>query len=215
MAEYRLHGFAQSGNAYKVALMLDLVGADWEPVFLDFFNGAHRAPEFLKLNPMGEAPVLEGPDGVQTQSGAILHALARRFGAFGGETDAERDEILRWILWDNHKLTGYAATYRFLTNFLPEAKRDAGAIGFLGGRMKAAFKILEARLAEQDFLATPDRPTIADLSACGYLFWLDELGLDPADLPRTAAWLDRIRSLPGWRHPYETLPGHPLPAREG
>jgi len=93
MTEYRLHCFAQSGNSYKPALMLELAGADWEPVFVDFFNGAHRSPEFLALNPMGEAPVLEhiGPEHdrpVLAQSGLILDYLAGKTGKFG-----PRDEV--------------------------------------------------------------------------------------------------------------------------
>ena len=58
MAEYELHCFAQSGNAYKPALMLALTGADWEPVFVDFFNGGTRTPEYPALNEMGEVPLL-------------------------------------------------------------------------------------------------------------------------------------------------------------
>lgn len=215
MAEYRLHCFAQSGNAYKVALTLNLLGADWEPVFVDFFNGGHRSPEFLALNPMGEVPVLEGPDGVGSQSGTLLHQLARRFGQFGGGTDQERDEILRWMFWDNHKLTAFTATYRFMRNFLPEEKRDPGVLSFLDGRRKIALKVLEGRLAAQDYVALPDRLTIADLSCCGYLFWLDEVGENPADWPAVGAWLDRIRATPNWVHPYELMPGHPLPGAGG
>ncbi len=49
MTEYRLHCFAQSGNSYKVALMLELAGAGWEPEFVDFFNGENRSPEFRAL----------------------------------------------------------------------------------------------------------------------------------------------------------------------
>ncbi|MEL6282144.1 MAG: glutathione S-transferase family protein [Pseudomonadota bacterium] len=211
MPQYRLHCFAQSGNAYKAALMLNLIGADWEPVFVDFFNGAGRSPEFLALNPMGEVPVLDGPKGVVTQSGAILHHLVESYGQFGGETWPEREEILRWMFWDNHKLTGYTATLRFMTNFLPEEKRDAAVIAFLEGRRKIAFKVLEARLGAQDFVATPDRPTIEDISCCGYLYWLDEIGVDRADVPNISAWLDRIAALPGWVAPHELMPGHPIP----
>ena len=58
MAEYQLYCFAQSGNAYKAALMLALTGADWEPVFVDFFNGETRTPDYRALNEMGEVPVL-------------------------------------------------------------------------------------------------------------------------------------------------------------
>lgn len=212
MPEYRLHCFAQSGNAYKVALMLNLAGSKWTPVFVDFFNGGHRTPEFLALNPMGEVPVLEGPEihgqrQIMTQSGAILHHLAGELAEFGGQNEGEREEILRWMFWDNHKLTAYTATHRFMTRFLPEDKRDPGAIAFLKGRRDQALKVLETRLAEQDFVALPDRPSIADLSCCGYLFWLDEIGVDPADVPSIAAWLDRIRALPGWAAPYDLMPG--------
>ena len=72
---YRLHCFAQSGNAYKVALMLNLCGADWEAEFVDFFNGGSKTPEYLALNEMGEVPVLEAGTLVLAQSGVILLSL--------------------------------------------------------------------------------------------------------------------------------------------
>ena len=68
MAEYILHCFAQSGNAYKPALMLALSGADWEPRFVDFFNGATRTPEYCAINVMGEVPLLEHRGQVLSQS---------------------------------------------------------------------------------------------------------------------------------------------------
>ncbi|MCI4665333.1 MAG: glutathione binding-like protein [Neomegalonema sp.] len=215
MTEYRLHCFAQSGNAYKPALMMALTDVEWAPVFVDFFNGAHRTEAFYALNPMGEVPVLEGPEGTFSQSGVILRMLARKTQKFGPASQPEDDEILRWLLWDNQKLTGYVAPYRFMLNFLPEAKRDAGAIAFLNGRRRIAFKILEQRLSQQDWLALPDRATIADISACGYLFWLDEIGESRDDWPAIGRWLERLEKLPGWRHPYALMPGHPLPGREG
>jgi glutathione S-transferase len=151
--------------------------------------------------------VLEGPAGpdgkrpVLTQSGAILTRLARDLGRFGGATPEEGDEILRWILWDNHKLTNFTATHRFLTNFAPEKVRNPDVIGFLDGRRRAAMKVLEGRLTQQDWVALPDRPTIADLSCCGYMFWLDQNGDSAQAYPAVSAWLDRIRALPGWQAP--------------
>ena len=59
MADYTLYCFAQSGNAYKAALMLNLCGADWQPRFVDFFNGETRTPAYRAINEMGEVPVLE------------------------------------------------------------------------------------------------------------------------------------------------------------
>ena len=107
MTEYRLHCFAQSGNSYKIALMLQLAGADWAPVFVDFFNGENRTPEFRALNPMGEVPVLEHiglvHDGlVLAQSGVTLDYLAEKPGRFGPSGEAEWREVLRLALWDKH-----------------------------------------------------------------------------------------------------------------
>ncbi|MCZ8260073.1 MAG: glutathione S-transferase N-terminal domain-containing protein, partial [Beijerinckiaceae bacterium] len=115
MAEFRLHGFGESGNAYKVALMLQLSGADWKVVPVDFFNGVTRSAEWrADLNAQGEVPVLEHRGETLTQSGVILDYLAEVLGTFGARDAGERREIWRWILFDNHKFTSYYATLRFL-----------------------------------------------------------------------------------------------------
>ncbi len=121
MPAYRLHCFAESGNSYKAALMLALCDADWEPVPVAFFDGATRDPNWRQdINEQGEAPVLEHGGEKLSQSGMILTYLAEQFGRFGGQGDRERREILRWILFDNHKFTSYLATYRFLRTFAPQ-----------------------------------------------------------------------------------------------
>jgi glutathione S-transferase len=213
MAEYTLYCFAQSGNAYKAALMLNLCGADWQPRFVDFFNGETRTPEYREqVNEMGEVPVLEQRGRKLAQSGVILDALACAFGKFGWSNDDERREILRWLLWDNHKLTSYIGTLRYLLQFAPN--KDEGTIAFLRGRMTGALGILDKHLAAQAF-AIGERLTIADLSMCGYLYWPDEFGVSWQDYPHIGAWLERIKSQPGWVHPYTLMPGHPLPAKSG
>jgi len=208
MAEYRLYCFAQSGNAYKAALMLQLCGADWEARFVDFFNGEQRTPAFRQLNEMGEVPVLEHGDVRLTQSGVILDYLAERFGRFGWASEDERREILRWLLWDNHKLTSYIGTLRFLLRFMKTG--ETPVTEFLHGRVGNALAILNGHLEGRRF-AVAERPTIADISMCGYLYWPDELGVSWRDHPHIEAWLERIRALPGWVHPYQLMPGHPLP----
>ncbi|THD84920.1 glutathione S-transferase family protein [Aliigemmobacter aestuarii] len=204
----QLHCFGESGNAYKVALALELTGTDWRPVFVDFFNGGTRTPEFRALNEMGEVPVLVDGDTVLTQSGVILDYLSSKTGKLGGRSAAERREVLRWLFWDNHKLSTQAGTVRFLANFLPEAKRPEGVIPFLQGRLKASYTILDAHLAGRDWIVG-DGPTIADLSCCGYLYYPEPFGFDRADWPHIDRWLDRIAALPGWKHPYELMPGNP------
>jgi glutathione S-transferase len=209
MAAYTLYCFAQSGNAYKPALALALAGADWAPRFVDFFNGETRTPEYRKINVMGEVPVLEHGRERLSQSGVILDYLAASLGRFGPADDAERREILRWLLWDNHKLTSYTATYRFLRTFTRNA--DPAVLEVFRKRAETAWGVLDAHLAARRYVVD-DRLTIADLSLCGYLFFADEIGVDWTAYPGIQRWLERIQSEPRWAHPYTLMPGHPLPA---
>jgi glutathione S-transferase len=211
MAEYTLHCFAQSGNAYKAALMLELAGAHWEPRFVDFFNGATRTPEFRTLNEMGEVPVLVHGRRTLSQSALILDYLARRHGRFRPGSGREREEVLRWLFWDNHKLTSAIATYRFLTNFLPEPQRKPDVIEFFRGRVHAALGTLDRHLSGRDWIVGT-APSTADLSCIGYFFYGDEWGFDAERHRNVAAWRARIAALPGWKHPHDLMPGHPLPA---
>ncbi|MGQ0654568.1 MAG: glutathione S-transferase family protein [Betaproteobacteria bacterium] len=205
---YRLHGFCQSGNTFKVALALRCMEQPWTPVFVDFFKGATRKDEWRRdVNEMGEAPVLEDADARVTQSGVILTYLARKHGRFGGRTEAESREVLRWLLFDNHKFTSYFATYRFLKAFGPSAP-DTAVMAFLKGRVDAAYAIVDKHLADSVFMAGTE-PTIADFSLCGYVYYPEEeSGLQlMSRFPNVARWAERVRALPGWAHPYEILPG--------
>ena len=209
MAEYVLYCFAQSGNAYKPALALALADADWAPRFVDYFGGETRSPEFRALNLMGEAPVLLHNGLVLSQSGVILDYLAETLGQFGADDDAERREILRWILFDNHKLTSYTATLRFMRTFT-EAP-DPAVLRFLRGRAETAWGVLDSHLAGRRFVVS-ERLTIADLSLCGYLFWPEEIGVDWNAYPHIRDWLARIAAMPRFKPPYELMPGHPRTA---
>ena len=204
----RLYCFGESGNAYKAALTLTLAGIDWEPVFVDFFNGETRTPEFRKLNEMGEVPVLVDGDRILTQSGVIQFDAVDRTGKLGGTTPAERAEVLRWILCDNHKMSSKAGTVRFLMNFLPPEKRPEAVIPFLQARLTAALKVLEGHLATRDWMVG-DGITIADIACCSYLYYPEPFGFTRADWPAIDRWLDRIAALPGWQHPYDMMPGNP------
>lgn len=203
-----LYCFGESGNAYKVALMLTLTGTAWAPVYVDFFNGETRRPAFRALNEMGEVPVLKIDGRVMTQSAVMLRHLAKKTGQFGWQTDEEEDEILRWLFWDNHKLSAQVGTTRFLMNFLPADKRPEAVFPFLQGRLKAAYTVLNDHLAGKEWVAN-DRLSIADLSLCSYLYYPEPFGFDRKAWPHIDVWLDRIAALPGWKHPYDMMPGNP------
>jgi glutathione S-transferase len=208
MSHYKLHCFGQSGNSYKVALYLECAGLDWEPVFTDFFKGQTRDAQWRDgVNEMGEAPVLEIDGRRLSQSGAILTWLSDKTGKFKPASEDDRLEVLRWMLFDNHKFTGYFATYRFMKAFLPK-EPSPDVLALLKGRFDAALAIVEKHLAGSKFIVG-DQPTIADFSLAGYMFYPpEESGYDwPATNPNLAAWIGRLRALPGWKGPYELMPG--------
>ena len=200
----KLHCFGESGHSYKAALALELGPLEWEPVFIDFFQGGTRSDAYRETNVMGEAPVLVDGDVTLSQSGVIQMYLTEKTGKFGGSSKEEDREILRWILWDNHKLSSQAGVVRFLMNFIPEEKRSAEVIGFLQGRLMAALKVLEAHLTQRDWMVGRS-VTNADLTCCGYLFYDEPFGFNRSDFPAIDAWLSRIENLPGWKHPYDLM----------
>jgi len=212
MSEYQLYCFAQSGNAYRAALMLNLVGADWEPIYVDFFKGGEtRTPKYrAEVNEMGEVPVLVDGAKKLSQSAVILTYLAERTGKFQPDSEEARLEALRWIIFDNQKLNGFLGPYRFLNNFARPAG-DPAVLAFLKGRIDGSLAILDKRLAKAPYVLG-DRPTIADISFCAYLYYpAEEFGFDIAGTHKNIGdWLDRMKSLHGWEHPYDLMPGYPL-----
>lgn len=207
-----LHGFSQSGNSYKVALMLQALQLPWTALHVplaDFAAGLTRSEPWRQSeNEMGEVPILEIDGKRLTQSAAILLYLAQRHGKFGGANDDEHQEVLRWLFFDNHKFTSYFATYRFMKSFAGTPP-DATLMAWFKGRIANAFGIVDKHLAGRDFMVG-SAPTIADISMAGYQYFpVDESGIDVSvQYPAIAAWRDRLKAaLPGWKPPYELMPG--------
>jgi glutathione S-transferase len=214
---YKLHCFSQSGNAYKVALLLQALRQPWTPVhvpFADFASGLVRSEGWRQeQNVMGEVPILEVGDKKLTQSAAILLWLSDKHGAYGGQSEDERQEVLRWLLFDNHKFTSYFASWRFMKAFAPVAP-DPAVAKWLRGRMDNAFGIAEKHLVNREYIVGKS-PTIADISMCGYMYFpAEESGYDFAkQYPAIARWTGRLKQLPGWKPPYELMPGEQLAPR--
>src|SRR6185312_9198047 len=164
-----------------------------------------------EINEMGEVPVLE-IDGKKklTQSGVILTYLARQSGKYLPQGEEEELEALRWMIFDNQKVNGFLGPFRFL-RVLAKTPGDPAVLAFLKGRIDGNLAIVNKRLSSHKFLLG-DQPTIADISMTAYLYYpAEEFGFDIGkDHPAIATWLDRMKALPGWKHPYELMPGYPL-----
>lgn len=139
MAEYTLHCFAQSGNAYKPALMLELAGADWAPRFVDFFGGETRTDAYRALNVMGEVPLLEHRSLRLSQSGVILDDPAGTLGRYGARNEEERREILRRLL------VGQPQVHQLHRDLplLPVKDPDPAVVAEFGKRARAAWAVLD------------------------------------------------------------------------
>jgi glutathione S-transferase len=211
---YRLHCFSQSGNAFKVAFMLRALGQPFETQHVDFFKGISRDPNWrAENNEMGEAPILDDGALRLTQSGAILTYLANKHGQFGGANESEQLEVLRWLLFDNHKFTSYFASYRFAKSFVP-TEPDPAVMKWLLAKIEGAFQVVDLHLATREFIVG-NAPTIADFSLSGYQFYpVDESGIDiAARYPNIGAWVQRLKQVPGWISPYEAMPGEQVAPR--
>lgn len=200
----RLHDYAASGNCFKARLLLALLGRPYERVAVDLFAGDTLTDAFAALNPVRETPVLELDDGtVVTQSPAILWLLAEGT-PFLPDTPLGRAQVVQWLAFEQERvMTGIGgARFRLVTG------RATAEDPLVAGRLRTAhgaLDVLAGHLAGRDWLVG-DRTTIADVAVFAYTSRAGEIDLDPAGWPPVAAWLDRVRALPGFVDDFAPYP---------
>jgi glutathione S-transferase len=211
---YKLHAFAQSGNAYKVAVLLQALRQPWTAVhmpFADFASGVPRSDAFRQgVNAMGEIPIIEVGDRKLTQSrpscctcptSRRIHITIRRRAAECALDVLRQSQVHQLLVW------------RFTKAFAPVAP-DPAIEKWLRGRIDNAFGIVERHLANREYVVGT-QPSIADMSLCGYVYYPpEESGYDLAkQYPAITRWAERLKQLPGWKPPYELLPGERVQPR--
>jgi glutathione S-transferase len=191
----RLYDYLESGNGYKVRLLLAQLGIPFERVELDIRKGETRTPEFLRLNPNGRIPVLQLEDGTcLAESNAILFYLAEG-SAFLPEERLERARVLQWMFFEQYSHEPYIAVLRSWQHTgLAESRR--GEVPEKRERGYAALAVMERHLVGRDFLAA-GRYTIADIALYAYTHVAPEGGFDLEAFPAVRHWLDRVRAQPG------------------
>ncbi|MBX2856924.1 MAG: glutathione S-transferase family protein [Rhodobacteraceae bacterium] len=190
----KLHYFPLSGHAHRVQLFLSLLGVEAEIETVDLPQRAHKAPEFLKLNPFGQVPVLEDDGVVISDSNAILVYLARKHGRaeWLPEDPAGQARVQQWLSVAAGQLAFGPAAARRAVVF--GAKLDCEeAIA----RAHALFALMETELASGAWLAA-QRPTIADVAMYSYVVSAPEGNVDLGGYPNISAWLARIEALDGF-----------------
>jgi len=195
LSELRLYDYFESGNAYKVRLLLTLLGQPFERVHLDILKGETRSAAFVAKNPNHRVPTLELEDGrVLAESNAILFYLAEGTRYLPGDP-FERAQALQWMFFEQYSHEPCIAVARFW-HFSGQAEAHADELPakMEGGRH--ALSVMDGHLADRDWFVG-DAQSIADIALYAYTHVAHEGGFDLADYPSVERWIERFSAQPG------------------
>lgn len=202
MSRLVFYGNRESGHSYKVKLALSLLRLDHEYRPVDLMLVRSERPEsFRAVSRYGEVPVLVVDGEPIVQSNAILMHLARTTGELRGECDPDR--TVEWLFWEANRIGFSVPNLRFARSFKTDTAPEV--IAWLEARARADLDRLDEEFEAKDRFLLGSSISIADIACCAYLFWPEQTGLDYTEWKHVSAWLDRIRSVPGWGHPYTLL----------
>lgn len=198
-----LYGNRESGHSYKVRLALTLMQAPHEYRPVDISLPREQRPvEFRRVSKFGEVPVLVDRGQVYVQSDAILLHLAQREHKLYGRDAIDHDQVREWLFWEANRIGLSVPNLRYALRWLPDTPTQV--LDWLRQRALADLGRLDSEFSGRKFLLG-DFPTVADVACCGYLYWLDQAGLDRDAWPNVSRWLSDISALPGWQHPYDVM----------
>jgi glutathione S-transferase len=191
----RLYDYLESGNGYKVRLLLSQLGVPFERVELDITRGETRTPEFLRKNPNGRIPLLELEDGTcLAESNAIQFFLADGT-AFLPDARLARAQVLQWMFFEQYSHEPYIAVLRFWAH-TGVLERQRERLPEMRERGYRALDVMEQHLTGRAFFVA-ERYSIADIALYAYTHVADEGGFDLSTYGAVRAWLERVRSQPG------------------
>ena len=190
-----LYDYFDSGNGYKVRLLLAQLGTPYKLVELDIMQGATRTPEFLAKNPNGRIPTLELGDGTfLAESNAIVWYLAEGT-RFVPADRLGRARALHWMFFEQYSHEPYVATPRFILRHMPADHPRRSELPARQAQGRAALGVMEGHLAKHEFFA--GNYSIADIALYAYSHRADEAGIDLVPFPAVRAWLARVAAQPG------------------
>jgi glutathione S-transferase len=192
----RLYDYLESGNGYKVRLLLTQLGVPFERIELDITKGETRTPEFLRKFPNGRIPAVELDDGRPLfESNAIILYFAEGT-PFMPADRFQRAQVLQWLFFEQYSHEPYIASVRYLVMHpgVPDARR-AILDTMMRPRGYAALGVMEGHLKSREWFAG-ECYSVADISLYAYTHVADEGGFDLTAYPAIRVWLERVRSQP-------------------
>lgn len=202
-APIKLYRNPKSGHCHRVQLMMSLLDLPYETIDLDMANGAHKAPDYLKISPLGQVPAIDDNGVTLSDSNGILTYLVSRYGTDGwvGETPVEKAEIQRWLSIAAGEIASGPAAARLVALFGVNLDHEAAK-----AKAHALFAVINDTLKGKTFLVG-ERPTIADIAGYSYIAHAPEGGVSLDAYPNIRAWLARIEALPK----FVGMVGSPIP----
>lgn len=190
-----LYDYLDSGNGYKVRLLLHQLDIPYRRVELDIDKGETRTAAFLAKNPNGRVPTLELEDGsCIAESDAILWYLAEGT-PFLPEGKLARAQVLQWMFFEQYNHEPYVATPRYILRHLPADHPRRAELPERLARGRAALGVMETHLAKAPYFVG-GRYSIADIALYAYTHVADQGGLDLAPYPAIRDWIARVAAEP-------------------
>ena len=192
-----VYGMSDSGNCYKVRLALEQLRVPYRWIEVDPGRGETRSAAFLARNPNGKVPTIEVDEGgALAESNAILHYLAEGTRLLPGERLAHA-RVLQWMFFEQYSHEPYIAVARSIQRYLPADSSRRAELPRLHERGHHALGVMEQHLGREPYFAA-HRYSIADIALFAYTHCAADGGFDLGRYPAVAAWLERVRSQPGF-----------------
>jgi len=190
-----LYDYLDSGNGYKVRLLLAQLGRSYRWVERDIMTGGTRTAEFLAKNPNGRIPALELDDGTTlAESNAILWYLAESTAFLPAERLA-RAQVLQWMFFEQYSHEPYVATPRFIIKHLAADSPRRSELPQRLNQGRAALGVMETHLKGRQYFVA-ESYSIADIALYAYTHVAQEAQLDLEPYPNVRGWLARVAGQP-------------------
>ncbi|MCY6381680.1 glutathione S-transferase family protein [Hoeflea prorocentri] len=183
----------KSGHCHRVELMMSLLDVPYEPVDLDMMNGAHKAPDYLKINPLGQVPAIDDNGTTLSDSNGIVAYLVEAYGddhPWTAQSPVEAAEIQRWLSIAASEIASGPCAARLVTLFGAPIDHEAAK-----AKSNALFEVMNEALGNRTYLVG-ERLTIADVAGYSYIAHAPEGGVSLEPYPAIRAWLARIEAHP-------------------
>jgi glutathione S-transferase len=190
-----LYDYLDSGNGFKIRLLLAQLGRAYRWVELDILTSETRTPEFLAKNPNGRIPTLELDDGTcLAESNAILWYLAEGT-QFIPSDRLQRAQVLQWMFFEQYSHEPYVATPRYIVKHLPADSPRYAELPDMMARGRAAFAVMETQLSKRRFFVG-ETYSLADIALYAYTHVAHEAHFDLTPYPAVRAWIERVAGQP-------------------